>query len=55
VLRVSRITSEIPAVVENWGDRRQVDLQLVAGPVQKTISRLVGPSPRLLADENVDE
>jgi hypothetical protein len=55
VLRLSRITSEIPAVVENWGDRRQVDLQLVAGPVQKTISHLVGPSPRLLGNENVDE
>jgi len=55
VLRLSRITPEIPAVVENWGDRRQVDLQLVAGPVQKTISRLVGPSPRLLLNENVDE
>lgn len=55
VLRLSRITSEIPTVVLNWGDRRQVDLQLVAGPVWKTISRLVGPSPRLLGNENDDK
>jgi hypothetical protein len=55
VLKLSRMTSEIPAVVDNWGHRRQVDLQLVPGPARETMARLVAPGPRLLGDENVDE
>jgi hypothetical protein len=55
VLRLSRMTPKIPAFVDEWDNRREVDLQLIPGPARETMTQLVAPGPRLLRNEEVDE